>query len=375
MTETVPETEHPPTPEPSSTPDPAVGKNVGTADAAGEHAGPAPEDSGAAQAPRRAPALDRVCAEAVDLARAAAVEVAGESAVGEHAGVDAEDDRAVTHRFATTELAYRGWHWSVSLARASRAKHPTVNEVVLLPGPDALQAPEWLPWSDRLRPGDLGVGDLLPTAADDPRLVPGFFSAEDDDDEELREEWQTMVSPAAQWELGLGRERVLSREGRDDTSERWYTGDSGPLAPIAEVAPAQCSTCGFFVALSGSMGTLFGVCSNEYAPDDARVVSADHGCGAHSEAAVVPATGTSELSVDEVGYDELNMERGEIGMTAASEPVVDVEDVLPAEGGEGPDGPAAEAAEVQPGGTAAGPDAHGSSLVGAEEPAEDLGHS
>jgi len=31
-------------------------------------------------------------------------------------------------------------------------------------------APDWVPWSDRIQAGDLGVGDLLPTAADDPRL-------------------------------------------------------------------------------------------------------------------------------------------------------------------------------------------------------------
>ncbi|WP_141698634.1 DUF3027 domain-containing protein, partial [Streptomyces lushanensis] len=49
---------------------------------------------------------------------------------------------------------------------------------VLLPGPDALLAPEWVPWSERLRPGDMGPGDLLPTEAEDLRLEPGY-SGED----------------------------------------------------------------------------------------------------------------------------------------------------------------------------------------------------
>ena len=35
--------------------------------------------------------------------------------------------------------------------------------------------------------------------------------------------------------------------------------------------------------MSGSMRTVFGVCANEWAPDDGRVVSLDHTCGAHSE--------------------------------------------------------------------------------------------
>jgi hypothetical protein len=35
--------------------------------------------------------------------------------------------------------------------------------------------------------------------------------------------------------------------------------------------------------LAGSPRTVFGVCANEWSPDDGRVVSMDHGCGAHSE--------------------------------------------------------------------------------------------
>ena len=69
---------------------------------------------------------------------------------------------------------YRGWRWAVTVARASRAKIVTLDEAVLLPGPDALLAPEWVPWSERLRPGDMGPGDLLPTDAEDLRLEPGY---------------------------------------------------------------------------------------------------------------------------------------------------------------------------------------------------------
>ena len=38
--------------------------------------------------------------------------------------------------------------------------------------------------------------------------------------------------------------------------------------------------------MRGALSRVFGVCANEYAPDDGRVVSFDHGCGAHSEALV-----------------------------------------------------------------------------------------
>ena len=122
----------------------------------------------------RAAALDAACADAVDVARSGAVEVAGAGQVGAHLGVQADDERVATHRFASLSPAYVGWEWSVTVARASRAKNVTVDEVCLLPGPGALLAPAWLPYSERLRPGDLGPGDLLPVLADDDRLEPSW---------------------------------------------------------------------------------------------------------------------------------------------------------------------------------------------------------
>ena len=38
------------------------------------------------------------------------------------------------------------------------------------------------------------------------------------------------------------------------------------------------------VRMAGPLADLFGVCANEYANDDGRVVALNHGCGAHSEA-------------------------------------------------------------------------------------------
>jgi hypothetical protein len=73
---------------------------------------------------------------------------------------------------------------------------------------------------------------------------------------------------------------------------------------MARSAPAHCTTCAFFVPLAGAMRQVFGVCANEYAPDDGKVVSVDHGCGAHSEAVVLPpATESAPPIVDEMGYD------------------------------------------------------------------------
>lgn len=254
----------------------------------------------------RRPSTDAILAGAVDVARSAAEELAGGS-VGDHLGMTMEGERLATHRFACLDKAYRGWHWSVTLARVPRGRTATVCEAVLLPGDDALLSPEWVPWVDRLAPGDLGVGDLLPTAADDERLQPGYAAVAVDD-----EPADDDTDRVAIWELGLGRARVLSPIGRDDAVDRWYSGPHGPTAPIAEAAPAQCATCGFVVPLGGSLRRVFGVCANVFSPSDGHVVSYDHGCGAHSEAAVLPATPVevAEPIVDEVGYDVIAVHAG-----------------------------------------------------------------
>ncbi|NEC89020.1 DUF3027 domain-containing protein [Streptomyces sp. SID12501] len=260
---------------------------------------------------------DRLCAEAVDLALSAAEEAAAPGVVGEHAGLVSEGDRVVTHFFECKEFGYRGWRWAVTVARASRAKLVTLDEVVLLPGPDALQAPEWVPWSERLRPGDMGPGDLLPTDAEDLRLEPGY-SGEDEPlpnsvlasasasvalAAELAEAEDADITPgspsdftvvpargsiaAVAEELGMRRARVLSRYGLHSAADRWEDA-YGPTTPMAQAAPATCVSCGFLVAIGGSLGQAFGVCTNEFAPADGRVVSLAYGCGGHSEAAVMP---------------------------------------------------------------------------------------
>ncbi|WP_432587861.1 DUF3027 domain-containing protein [Streptomyces sp. HD1123-B1] len=254
---------------------------------------------------------DRLCAEAVELAREAAGEAAGPGTVGEHVGAVAEGDRVVTHLFEASEPGYRGWRWAVTVTRASRAKAVTLDETVLVPGPDALLAPEWVPWSERLRPGDMGPGDLLPTEAEDLRLEAGF-SGEDapPPNSVVSEEMQQLAAqeeadvmpgaPAAQGaapatgsiaalaeELGMRRARVLSRYGLHDAADRWDDA-FGAKTPMAQAAPGTCASCGFLMPLAGSLRQAFGVCANEFSPADGRVVSLSYGCGAHSEAAVMP---------------------------------------------------------------------------------------
>ena len=214
---------------------------------------------------------------ALDLAKKAAIEDAGKSEyVGEFYSIDSDEDRVATYLFEAKLPGYHGWRWGVTVAKIDDASKPTICDVVLLPGTQALLAPNWVPYSQRIQPGDLGVGDVVPTAPDDERLTPAYAALPGEDDLDITQ----------LFEFGLGRARVLSIIGRDAASKRWYEGDRGPRTPIAKAAPKPCVSCGFFIPIAGSLRTTFGVCSNAISPEDARVVSFDHGCGAHSEALI-----------------------------------------------------------------------------------------
>jgi len=216
---------------------------------------------------------------ALEIARSAAIEDSHDPKfVGELVSIDQEDDRIATYLFESSLPGYSGWRWAVTVIKVDDEAAATIADVVLLPGAESLLAPEWVPYKERIQPGDVGIGDVVPTSADDPRLVPGFAALPGEDEFVLAE----------QLELGLGRARVLSIVGRDAASKRWYEGDRGPNTPIAQYAPLPCHGCGFFIPIAGSLRSAFGVCANALSPEDARVVSVDHGCGAHSEALIVP---------------------------------------------------------------------------------------
>ncbi|HET9139604.1 DUF3027 domain-containing protein [Actinophytocola sp.] len=233
--------------------------------------------------------LSAQLAEAVDLARAAAEEGAADHEVGAYAGCHVEDGGAVTHLFETEKPGYRGWRWAATVASAGSGEDVTISEVVLLPGPDALVAPDWVPWQQRVQAGDLGVGDLMPTAPDDPRLVPAYLHSDDPAVEETA------------MEVGLGRVRVMSRPARLDAAQRWQAGEFGPRSDMARGAPGHCGTCGFYLPLDGSLRAAFGVCGNEIAPADGHLVHAEYGCGAHSEADVEQV---SPVLVADLIYDD-----------------------------------------------------------------------
>ncbi len=120
---------------------------------------PAPDAVDSGEPVKRRPARrqakpDAVLAAAVDFAREGILQVAPAGQVGGHVTSYPEGERLTTHRFEAFVPGYGNWHWFITLARVARSKEATICEVGLLPSETALLAPQWLPWSERVRPED-----------------------------------------------------------------------------------------------------------------------------------------------------------------------------------------------------------------------------
>jgi hypothetical protein len=210
--------------------------------------------------------LDSAGAKAVDVARAALEAEVPVEDIGDHLQAVADAERVVTHFFQCLNTGYAGWRWAVTVMRAPRAKNITVSDIVL-------------------------------------RLTAGFTGNDELDG-------LTELAPLhpSQWEIGLGRERVLSPEGWLEAARRWHEGDYGPSAPMARGCELNCATCGFLVALGGPLGQAFGLCAQAMSPADGHVVALDYGCGAHSQ--VTEEVVVHEVLVpvtDELNYDILDL--------------------------------------------------------------------
>lgn len=202
--------------------------------------------------------------QAVDVALEALGEIADDPAsLGEHIGASTVGE-LVIHRFLSQAPGYKGWEWIAALASVPGSGAITVNEVGLQAGKKATRAPEWIPYEDRVRPGDLGPGDTLPPRADDERLT----------------SWKDLGNNGG-FPRNPSAPQTLSQQGLNEALQRWRTGDFGPNSEFAELAPMMCRTCAFYLPF-GNEESNFGVCSNEFSADG-RVVHATYGCGAHAE--------------------------------------------------------------------------------------------
>lgn len=57
---------------------------------------------------------------------------------------------AIDVRFRCLMRGYEGWHWVISLTQIDKRKQAMVAETNLIAGENAVLAPDWVPWAERL---------------------------------------------------------------------------------------------------------------------------------------------------------------------------------------------------------------------------------
>ncbi len=161
----------------------------------------------------KSPALEQK-----DFARTALIEAAGRSKVGNFIEVFEEEGGVATFLFENNQKGYVGWRWSITIFQADKKSAATVSEIVLLPGPDSLVAPDWVPWSERLADYKALQLELEKQAA---------LEAEDDDDEseddsdeteEAEEVPEDLPAEAVDEELAVANLEV-SESAEDDSED------------------------------------------------------------------------------------------------------------------------------------------------------------
>jgi hypothetical protein len=127
-----------------------------------------------------------------ELARTALLEVTDDSTIGDPSDEVDEGDGVISYLFENTMAGYPGWKWTVTIAQVDGSE-PTVLETELTPAEDALLAPEWVPWADRMddyRAAQIALGELAESDEEDGEDSDEDESAdsEDDSDDESDDE-------------------------------------------------------------------------------------------------------------------------------------------------------------------------------------------
>lgn len=126
-----------------------------------------------------------------EFAQEAARLTGGRRAVGNYIRTDEEEPGLRSYIFESTLRGYVGWFWSVTIYQPE-GQEPTISEVVMMPGEQALVAPKWVPWSERLADYKALQAELEAQAAAEAEeaalLAAEDESEESDDDAEEAEE-------------------------------------------------------------------------------------------------------------------------------------------------------------------------------------------
>jgi hypothetical protein len=168
----------------------------------------------------KSPVLDQK-----DFAREALIAATSKSKVGNFIEVIEEGDGLASYLFENNQKGYLGWRWSVTIFQGESAE-PTVSEIVLMPGPDSLVAPDWVPWSERLADYKALQLELEKQAALDAEEAE---DSEEDTDSDSDEEEAEAETEAVAEEANEGESAVANlEEGEDAENDSEDTGRKPP---------------------------------------------------------------------------------------------------------------------------------------------------
>lgn len=121
-----------------------------------------------------------------EFAQEAARLTGGRRAIGNYIRTDDDGDGLRSYIFESTLRGYVGWYWCVTIYQPE-GQEPTISEVVMMPGDNALVAPKWVPWSERLADYKALQAELEAQAAAEAAEL-AEAEAESQSDEALEEE-------------------------------------------------------------------------------------------------------------------------------------------------------------------------------------------
>ena len=165
----------------------------------------------------KSPALEQK-----DFARTALIEATSKSKVGNFIEVFEEGEGVATYLFENNQKGYVGWRWSVTIFQADASEVATVSEILLMPGPDSLVAPDWVPWSERLADYKALQLELEKQAALDAEDAEEADDADDSDDDidadaDSDEEVEDSVEESTEADLAVAD--LEEGENAEDDSE------------------------------------------------------------------------------------------------------------------------------------------------------------
>ena len=163
-----------------------------------------------------------------DFAREALIAATSKSKVGNFIEVIEEGEGLASYLFENNQKGYVGWRWSVTIFQGDSAE-PTVSEIVLMPGPDSLVAPDWVPWSERLADYKALQLELEKQAALDAEDAEDSEEDTDSDSDESESDEEEVEEEAVAEEAAEDESAVANlEEGEDAENNSEDTGRKPP---------------------------------------------------------------------------------------------------------------------------------------------------